>query len=116
MAYVFTPDDNKRLLLDESKLLDKDESINTNAYKAIVNYIKDDNVKYGILLNGEWGCGKTYFANRIKDSFIDKNSVWIISLNGITKKKKLMMLCFDRHIQMFPVDFFRNQVLWHIKF
>lgn len=89
MAYVFTPDDNKRLLLDESKLLDKDESINTNAYKAIVNYIKDDNVKYGILLNGEWGCGKTYFANRIKDSFIDKNSVWIISLNGITKKEEI---------------------------
>ena len=89
VAYVFTSDDNKRLLLDESKLLGNGESINTNAYKAIVNYIKDDNVRYGILLKGEWGCGKTYFANKIKDSFINKDSVWIISLNGIINKEEI---------------------------
>ncbi|MBD1864769.1 MULTISPECIES: P-loop NTPase fold protein [Trichocoleus] len=28
---------------------------------AIINYLKDRETEYAIMINGEWGCGKTYF-------------------------------------------------------
>lgn len=35
--------------------------------KAVKAYIKNPNTNYAIMIDGEWGCGKTYFfENSIK--------------------------------------------------
>lgn len=28
----------------------------------VLRYINDDTYNYAVLIDGEWGCGKTYFA------------------------------------------------------
>ncbi|PEM56126.1 P-loop NTPase fold protein [Bacillus wiedmannii] len=52
---------------------------------SIINYIEQENTNYAILINGEWGCGKTYFWNKIL-----KNKIENIEING--KKQKTAYL------------------------
>lgn len=52
---------------------------------SIINYVEQENTNYAILINGEWGCGKTYFWNKIL-----KNEIENIELNG--KKQKTAYL------------------------
>lgn len=53
----------------------------------IIKYINNKRVKYAIMIDGEWGCGKTYF---IKNKLIKKyeNAIYI-SLYGISSIEKL---------------------------
>ena len=37
--------------------------------KEIENYINDETYNYAVLINGEWGCGKTFF---VKNVLMDK--------------------------------------------
>lgn len=37
--------------------------------EEVIRYLKDDSYQYAILIDGEWGCGKTYF---VKHSLSDK--------------------------------------------
>ena len=32
-----------------------------NIDKIISDYLKNDSTDYAILINGDWGCGKTYY-------------------------------------------------------
>ena len=38
--------------------------------EEILRYLDDDNYNYAVLIDGEWGCGKTYFVlNKLYMSF-----------------------------------------------
>ncbi|EJQ36079.1 hypothetical protein IEE_05460 [Bacillus cereus BAG5X1-1] len=52
---------------------------------SVTNYVKQEDTNYAILFNGEWGCGKTYFWNKVL-----KNEIENIELNG--KKQKTVYL------------------------
>lgn len=52
---------------------------------SVINYVEQENTNYAILINGEWGCGKTYFWNNVL-----KNEIENIELNG--KKQKTAYL------------------------
>lgn len=39
----------------------------------ILRYIKDETYNYAVLIDGEWGCGKTYFAkNALSDAIVNQ--------------------------------------------
>ncbi|MGE7632719.1 P-loop NTPase fold protein [Bacillus paramycoides] len=53
---------------------------------SVLDYIKRENTSYAILLNGEWGSGKTYFwENVLKEEItkIDKKIIYV-SLYGVS--------------------------------
>ena len=70
---------------------------NTNIKENIIEYLKDENEKQAILIDGEWGCGKTFFIKKeiiheIDESKIDglKNKKTIyISLYGVKDSKEI---------------------------
>ena len=55
--------------------------------KIFTDYIKTDKTQYAILLNGSWGCGKTYFWKYTLEEIAKKNAFKTIyvSLNGMGK-------------------------------
>jgi len=68
--------------------------------KIFADYIKTDKTQYAILLNGSWGCGKTYFwkNNLSKIAEYNKFKTIYVSLNGISKIDNLEHLLFIRLI------------------
>lgn len=55
--------------------------------EIIKNYIDNKNADYAILINGDWGCGKTFY---VKHNFISKyNNNLYVSLYGISSIDKL---------------------------
>lgn len=57
-----------------------------NILEAIKSYITEENTNYAILLDGDWGTGKTYFVENTlkKDAIINENcKVISISASGI---------------------------------
>lgn len=58
---------------------------------SVLNYIKRENTSYAILLNGEWGSGKTYFwENVLKEEVtkIDKKIIYV-SLYGVNSIEEI---------------------------
>lgn len=59
--------------------MDDDKILN-----VLYKYINNHNMQYAILIDGDWGSGKTYF---IKNSFVKNNkNIVYIPLNGIKNK------------------------------
>ncbi len=57
-----------------------------NIKKSILDYIKDDRRQQAILLDGPWGCGKSYFVKNILIPAMEKMEeyqVHCISLYGM---------------------------------
>lgn len=51
------------------------------------NYIKNPKMQYAILIDGDWGSGKTYF---IKNNFVkDNKNIVYIPLNGIKNREEI---------------------------
>lgn len=51
----------------------------------IIRYLKDENYRYAVLIDGNWGCGKTYFVLHDLKEAIEKNdkrNIKYISLYG----------------------------------
>ena len=40
--------------------------------EEVLRYLKDESYQYAILIDGEWGSGKTYFVNNILTKEIKK--------------------------------------------
>lgn len=40
--------------------------------EEVLHYLKDESYQYAILIDGEWGSGKTYFVNNILTKEIKK--------------------------------------------
>lgn len=57
-----------------------------NLEKIVQEYLRSDKTDYAILVNGEWGSGKTYFLKSSIIPLIEKNNKCIyISLNGVSR-------------------------------
>lgn len=69
--------------------MSKDEMI----LKQIVEYVKDDRYKQAVMLDGEWGSGKTFFIkNRLKlrlEKELNNKKVYYISLYGLSETKEI---------------------------
>lgn len=62
--------------MDDEKILD-----------VLNNYIKNPKMQYAVLIDGDWGSGKTYF---IKNRFVkDNKNIIYIPLNGIKNKEDI---------------------------
>ena len=70
--------------------------------KIFIDYIKTDKTQYAILLNGSWGCGKTYFWKYTLDNVAKQNgfNTIYISLNGISK---IDVLDHQLFIKLLPI-------------
>lgn len=69
--------------------------------KIILGYIEDDRKNQAILLNGEWGCGKTFF---IKEKLIPKINnkkyqVFQISLYGVADIEQIQDMIYGKWIE-----------------
>lgn len=60
----------------------------------IITYISDDRYKQAVLLDGEWGCGKTYFVTNILQEQIHEKlstkSVLYVSLYGLSNPNQII--------------------------
>lgn len=54
----------------------------TQIIKEILWYLDDETYNYAVMIDGEWGCGKTYF---IKKSLIKEIEIFERKKKGITK-------------------------------
>ena len=61
----------------------KEENIFEKVKSVIVDYVKEKETDYAILLNGDWGCGKTYFVEKILNKELKKYKSVHISVAGI---------------------------------
>lgn len=69
--------------------------------EIILDYIKDDRKNQAVLLNGEWGCGKTYFVKEKLIPKIDKEKYQIfqISLYGVSSIEKIQDMIYGKWIK-----------------
>jgi hypothetical protein len=74
--------------------------------QIFADYIKTDKTQYAILLNGSWGCGKTYFWKYTLDKVAkdSKFNTIYLSLNGISKIEDL-----DHQLFIKLIPFISNQ-------
>lgn len=71
--------------------------IKEKVVQSVRDYINDDNAKYAVLINGAWGCGKTYlYENELKDEILkleigrkERKCNVYISLYGISTVEQL---------------------------
>ena len=56
----------------------------------ILNYVRKPNPDYALMINGPWGCGKTFFVkNRLASSLRKGTSLTYISLHGVKSFREL---------------------------
>lgn len=74
----------------------------TQIKEAIIRYLQDESYRYAILINGEWGCGKTHFVlHELKPelerlSFIPQKPIKYISLYGCRSLDEVQeRVCFS---------------------
>ncbi len=74
--------------------------------QIFTDYIITDKTQYAILLNGSWGCGKTYFWKYTLDKLAkdSKFNTIYLSLNGISKIEDL-----DHQLFIKLIPFISNQ-------
>lgn len=84
-------------------------SDNDNYFKdiqnTITNYLSEKNTDYGIMLTGEWGCGKTYFVKNLLKSGKYKNLH--ISISG---KENISEIIDDIYLSSLIKKFNSNDI------
>lgn len=89
--------------------------MNENINDIISNYLKMDNIDYALLLNGPWGCGKTYYIeNQLKEIVEKEKFIFIyISLNGAIdfldiRRKVTYHLITHKDKKNYDIDFLED--------
>ncbi|MFH5904763.1 P-loop NTPase fold protein [Clostridium perfringens] len=59
--------------------------------KQINYYLNDKSANYALLINGDWGCGKTFLWKNIITKFLEENkkNCIYVSLNGVSSKEEI---------------------------
>ena len=86
--------------------------MNTENIKSIFkDYLKAENTNYAILLNGNWGSGKSFFWKNTLEKIVTENGYEkiYISLNGISKIETLEHMLF---IRLLPFIGNKESGLW----
>lgn len=65
----------------------------------IKNYIKDERKKQAVLLNGEWGCGKTFFIKEKLIPDLEEYQILQISLYGISSTERIQEIIYSKWIE-----------------
>lgn len=74
-------------------------------YKSILdtikNYVLMDSLGQAILIDGEWGGGKTYFIKNVlmKDEIVNKKAIFYISLYGKSKLSDIDTAIFAQLVE-----------------
>jgi hypothetical protein len=84
-----------------------ENSASENIKKRITEYVLDDRKQQAILLDGDWGCGKTYFVNEklipaLKN--IDDIQVYKISLYGVSDTDTIQDMIYANWIEKILSD------------
>lgn len=68
---------------------------------VILKYLSDERKKQAILLNGEWGCGKTFFVNEKLIPGLEQKGIQVfsISLYGIAKIEQIQDIIYMKLMQ-----------------
>ena len=68
---------------------------------VILKYVSDERKKQAILLNGEWGCGKTFFVNEKLIPGLEQKGIQVfsISLYGIAKIEQIQDIIYMKLMQ-----------------
>lgn len=68
------------------------EQLNNRIY----DYICNDKTHSAIMLNGDWGCGKSYYINNVLNPFLEKKgkSCYIVSLYGLKDLSEISKLIY----------------------
>ena len=67
-----------------------ENSINKHIHQYLSSYLKRNNPQYAVMLNGVWGCGKTFFIRKWKESIQNKDIKPIyVSLFGLQTIKEI---------------------------
>lgn len=83
-----------------------------NSLNSVLDrYLKDDTYSYAIMIDGVWGCGKTYFIKKyISESFIAKNKKCIYislygldSINDLNKQIKLQYVFGEKYKKKYEI-------------
>lgn len=65
-------------------------SVNKHVLQYLSSYLKRENPQYAVMLNGVWGCGKTFFIRKWKESIQSKDIKPIyVSLFGLQTIKEI---------------------------
>jgi len=61
-----------------------ENSVNAHIHQYLTSYLKRENPQYAVMLNGAWGCGKTFFIRKWRESIKSKDIKPIyVSLFGL---------------------------------
>lgn len=60
------------------------------------NYLKEDITGFGILIDGNWGCGKTYLINEILKENKEQIKSYYISVYGLTTLEQLHSRVYEK--------------------
>lgn len=63
--------------------------INQDVMNACLSYIDMDSPEFAILINGDWGCGKTHLIKCVEEQVNSKMDVVNLSMYGINNKEEL---------------------------
>lgn len=72
--------------------------------KAIVDYISDERKTQAVLLNGEWGCGKTFFVKECLMPALEKlpeTRVFKVSLYGISDVEMIQDMIYAEWLESY---------------
>lgn len=65
-------------------------SVNAHIHQYLTSYLKREHPQYAVMLNGAWGCGKTFFIRKWKESIKSKDIKPIyVSLFGLQTIKEI---------------------------
>ena len=80
---------------------------NEDIIKIVIEYITEERYKQAILIDGEWGAGKTFF---VKEQLLDylkqclnDATIYYVSLYGVSSSQQIMDEIYSAR---------QNQLLW----
>ena len=92
--------------------------------EAVTDYLQDNETEYAIMINGKWGCGKTYFWNnsivpKLKEKSIKNISVSLYGVKNIDEIEqkilyKLLNLSTNYNLKKLDTSSKFEKIIWKL--